>query len=263
MKKFSLFLCAIVLLFAGVSCGSKDWHTEDGVIVFDEPQRVEGQKSVLGLACDPIETVRVGFIGLGMRGPSAVDRFTHLEGVEIKALCDLYADRVERSQRILKNHHLPEATEYSGEEGWKQLCERSDIDLVYICTPWQKHVEMAVYAMEHGKHVALEVPAATSLKECWDLVDTAERTQRHCMMLENCVYDFFEMTTLNMAQQGLFGELLHAEGSYIHNLDPFWKEYQGNWRLDFNQKHRGDNYATHGLGPACQLMDIHRGDRMT
>ena len=121
---------------------------------------------------------------------------------------------------------------------------------------------MAVYAMEHGKHVAVEVPAATSLDECWQLVNTAEKTQRHCMMLENCVYDFFELTTLNMAKQGLFGDVLHVEGSYIHDLEAFWDYYEGNWRLDFNQKHRGDVYATHGLGPACQVLDIHRGDKM-
>ena len=117
---------------------------------------------------------------------------------------------------------FPEAAPYSGEEGWKQLCERDDIDLVYIVTPWQLHVPMAVYAMEHGKHVAVEVPAATSLEECWQLVNTAEKTQRHCMMLENCVYDFFELTTLNMARQGLFGDILHVEGAYIHDLDAFW-----------------------------------------
>ena len=121
---------------------------------------------------------------------------------------------------------------------------------------------MAVYAMQHGKHVAVEVPAATSVEECWQLVDVAEQTQRHCMMLENCCYDFFELTCLNMAQQGLFGEVIHAQGAYIHNLEPFWNEYQGNWRLDFNQKHAGDVYATHGLGPVCQVLDIHRGDKM-
>lgn len=144
-----------------------------------------------------------------------------------------------------------------------KLCERDDIDLVYICTGWQKHVEMAVYAMRHGKHVAVEVPAATSVAECWQLVDVAEQTRKHCMMLENCVYDFFELTTLNMAQHGLFGEILHVEGGYIHNLDEFWELYQGNWRLAFNQEHKGDVYATHGLGPACQILGIHRGDRMT
>ena len=262
MKKLLILLAALggILLFSG--CESKGWKTVDGVIVFDTPAREPGQKSVLGLKTAPMETVRVGFIGLGMRGPGAVERFTHLDGVEIKALCDLYPERVDSAQAILVRRGFPEAAPYSGEEGWKQLCERDDIDLVYIVTPWQLHVPMAVYAMEHGKHVAVEVPAATSLDECWQLVNTAEKTRRHCMMLENCVYDFFELTTLNMAKQGLFGDILHVEGSYIHNLDAFWDYYEGNWRLDFNQKHRGDVYATHGLGPACQLLDIHRGDKM-
>ena len=262
MKKYLVLLCALagVLFFAG--CGSEGWKKVDGVIVFDTPERAPGQKSVLGLKTEPMEVVRVGFIGLGMRGPGAVSRFTHLDGVEIKALCDLYPERVDSAQAILTRRGLPAAASYSGEEGWKQLCEREDLDLVYIATPWQLHVPMAVYAMEQGKHVAVEVPAATSLDECWQLVNTAEKTQRHCMMLENCVYDFFELTTLNMARQGLFGEVLHVEGSYIHDLDEFWDYYQGNWRLDFNQKHRGDVYATHGLGPACQVLDIHRGDKM-
>ena len=258
-----MWWCALAcLLLAG--CRAHDGYSvRDGVIVFDEPAREPGQQSVLGFRCAPIDTVRVGFIGLGMRGPGAVERFTHLDGVEIRALCDLYPERVASAQEILVRRGLPEAASYSGEEGWKELCRRDDIDLVYIATPWQLHTPMAVYAMEQGRHVALEVPAAMTLEECWQLVDTAERTQRHCMMLENCVYDFFELTTLHMAQLGLFGEILHVEGSYIHNLEEFWDYYQGNWRLDFNQKNRGDVYATHGLGPACQLLDIHRGDRMS
>ena len=121
---------------------------------------------------------------------------------------------------------------------------------------------MAVYSMEHGKHVAIEVPAAMTLNEIWALINTSEKTRKHCMQLENCVYDFFELTTLNMAQQGLFGEILHVEGAYIHNLEEFWPYYWNNWRLDYNRAFRGDIYATHGMGPACQLLDIHRGDRM-
>ena len=227
------------------------------------PKRPAGQKDVLGLRLAPIPVVRVGFIGLGMRGPSAVERFTHLDGVEIKAICDLHPERVEKSQAILKKAGLPEAATYTGsEEAWKALCDRPDIDLVYIATDWARHAPMMIYAMQKGKHVACEVPAVTSLQEAWDVVNTAERTQRHCMMLENCVYDFFELTTLNMAQQGLFGEVLSAKGAYIHNLEPFWKYYEGNWRLKFNQEHRGDVYATHGLGPACWVLNIHRGDRM-
>lgn len=264
MKKILFYLIgAVLLVFSGCAGSGNGYRIVDNTIVFDVPERAEGQKSVLGLRTEPLDTVRVGFIGLGMRGPGAVKRFTYLDGVEIKALCDLLPDRVAKARKILADRGWPEAAEYSGEDGWKALCERNDIDLVYICTGWQKHVEIAVYAMRHGKHVAIEVPAATSVKECWELVDVAEQTQRHCMMLENCVYDFFEMTVLNMAQQGLFGEILHVEGGYIHNLDEFWDRYQGNWRLAFNQEHKGDVYATHGLGPACQVLDIHRGDRMT
>ena len=262
MKRYLVLWCAAVGLLLSACRGTEGYRIEDGILVTEVPEREASQQSVLGLRCEPMDTVRVGFIGLGMRGPGAVERFTHLDGVSIRALCDLYPERVDSAQAILTRRGLPAAASYSGDEGWKALCEREDLDLVYICTPWQLHVPMAVYAMEQGKHVAVEVPAATSLEECWQLVNTAEKSRRHCMMLENCVYDFFELTTLNMAQQGLFGELLHAEGAYIHNLEPFWDYYQGNWRLSFDQQHRGDVYATHGLGPACQLLDIHRGDRM-
>ena len=117
--------------------------------------------------------------------------------------------------------------------------------------------------MEHGKHVAIEVPSAETLQACWDLVNTSERTRQHCIILENCCYDFFELTALAMAQAGVFGEVIHAEGAYNHNLDPFWNGYWHNWRLDFNQTHRGDLYPTHGFGPVCQALNIHRGDRLT
>lgn len=235
---------------------------ESGMIHFDEPQRAHGQQSMLGYAAEPIPIVRVGFVGLGMRGRDAVSRFTHIEGVEIKALCDLVEQNVVGCQDFLERVGWPEAEGYVGEEAFKRLCEREDIDLVYISTDWVSHVPIALYAMEHGKHVAVEVPAATSVAECWQLVDTSERTRRHCMMLENCVYDFFELTTLNMAQQGLFGEILHAEGAYIHNLAEYWGAYHDNWRLEFNRTHRGDVYATHGFGPICMALDIHRGNRL-
>nr|WP_294081261.1 Gfo/Idh/MocA family oxidoreductase [Proteiniphilum sp. UBA5384] len=229
----------------------------------DVPQRPSGQKDVLDLVAPKIDTVRVGFIGLGMRGPGAVSRFTHIPGTKIVALCDKHEDRVEKAQGILEKAGLPHAASYSGsEDAWKELCERDDIDLVYIATDWKNHVPMMIYAMEHGKHVACEVPAAMTLEEIWNVVNTAERTQKHCMQLENCVYDFFELTTLNMAQQGLFGEILHTEGAYIHQLEEFWDSYEGDWRMQFNKEFRGDVYATHGLGPAAQVLDIHRGDKM-
>ena len=268
-KTFLLSVPAIFMLIiamSGCKCDcsdGKNYQIKDNVIVFKEPQRVEGQTSMLGFADKPIENVRIGFIGVGMRGYDAVYRMSFIDGVQIVALCDLVQAKVDMVQdSILVKKGLPRAAEYVGDTAYMELCRRDDIDLVYICTNWQTHVPMAVYAMQHGKHVAVEVPAATNIEECWQLVDVSEQTRKHCMMLENCCYDFFEMTALNMAQQGLFGEVIHAEGAYIHNLEPYWHEYQDNWRLDFNQKYGGDVYATHGLGPICQVLDIHRGDRM-
>ena len=249
---------ALLLLLTACATSQKS-----ALINTPTPKRPAGQQSALGLRTAPLQTVRVGFVGLGMRGPDAVSRWCHIEGTDIKALCDVEADRVEACQRLLRQNGRPEAAAYSGStEAYKALCERDDIDLVYIATDWIHHAPIALYAMEHGKHVAIEVPAANTLDEIWALVNTAERTQRHCIMLENCVYDFFEIATLSMAQQGLFGEVLHVEGSYLHNLDDFWDEYWNNWRLDYNRLHRGDVYPTHGLGPDCQVLDIHRGDRM-
>ncbi|MBO4996185.1 MAG: Gfo/Idh/MocA family oxidoreductase [Muribaculaceae bacterium] len=260
-KMFGLAVCALALM---TGCVNQSATEASRTIVTDVPERPAGQEDMVGFAAAPIDTVRVGFIGLGMRGPGAVSRFTHIPGVKIVALCDIEKDRVDRAQNILKNAGLPEATGYSGNDSiWKQLVERDDLDLVYVVTDWKNHAKMGKYAMENGKHVAIEVPAAMTLDEIWDLINTSEQTRKHCMMLENCVYDEFELNTLNMAQNGLFGEVLHTEGSYIHNLQDFWNDYYNNWRLDFNQHNRGDIYATHGMGPACQLLDIHRGDRMT
>ena len=277
MKKtktiLSALLFAVAFIMVGCSCpqnsqqanlfkASVDYKIVDGVIVLDEPQRAPGQKSMLEFRAKPLETVRVGFVGLGMRGPGAVQRFTHIEGVAINGLCDKYAERAERCQGFLDNAGMPKAKIYSGDEGYKQLCESDDIDLVYIATSWQMHVPVALYAMEHGKHVAIEVPSANTVEECWQLVDAAERNQVHCMILENCCYDHYELTTLNMAQQGVFGEIIHAEGAYIHNLEPYWKHYADNWRLEYNAANNGDVYATHGVGPNCQAMNIHRGDKL-
>ena len=233
------------------------------LISVETPARPAGQESVLGLAADPIDTVRVGFVGLGMRGSSAVHRFTSVPDSKITALCDIKNDRVQKCAEYLENKGLPKAETYGGEEeSWKQLCESNNVDLVYICTDWKNHTPIALYAMQCGKHVAIEVPAATTLEEIWALINMSEKTRKHCMMLENCVYDFFEMKTLAMAQAGAFGEVVHVEGAYHHCLDPFWGEYWESWRLEYNKENRGDVYPTHGIGPVCQVLNIHRGDRM-
>jgi predicted dehydrogenase len=218
-----------------------------------------------GYSAPRIETVRIGFIGLGSRGPGHAANMSLLEGVEIKALCDIVPEEVEKTRKMIEFAGFKPDL-YSGDaNAWKKMCDRDDIDLVYICTPWNLHTPMAVYAMEHGKHVAIEVPAADTLEECWQLVETSEKNRKHCMMMENCCYDFFELLTLNMARQGFFGEIVHGEGAYIHNLlnSNFNKEgYWNMWRLRENANRQGNLYPTHGLGPVCQIMDINRGDKM-
>ena len=263
---YALF-ALVAVMFSGCSDAelfqaSVDYKIVDGVIHLCEPQPHPSQQCMLEFRAEPLDTVRVGFVGLGMRGPGAVERFTYIEGVAINGLCDKYAERAEQCQAYLQRANMPEAKIYSGEDGYKALCESDDIDLVYIATPWQLHVEVALYAMEHGKHVAIEVPCANTVAECWALVDAAERNRVHCTILENCCYDHFELTTLNMAHSGVFGEIIHAEGAYIHNLEPFWRHYADNWRLEYNQAHNGDIYATHGIGPNCQALNIHRGDKL-
>lgn len=229
-------------------------------------KRIHKQEfNMSGYAAPKLDTVRIGFIGLGNRGAAAVKRMSRIAGTSINALCDLRPEKTASSIQNLKHTAHKPVVYTDKEEAWKKLCERDDIDLIYIATPWELHTPMAVYAMNHGKHVCTEVPAATSLEECWQLVQTSERTKKHCMMLENCCYDFFEMLTLNMARQGFFGDIIHCEGAYIHDLleGNFSKsKYYDMWRLKENIKHKGNLYPTHGLGPICQVMNINRGDQM-
>ncbi len=277
LKLFSLAFAAMLSLgFQSANAQSLSpttkWHWSKGKIVIETPQRPEGQKDVLGLALPKKKVVRIGLVGLGMRGPGAVENFSLIPGVQVVALCDYEEKRaVKQNERLRKNGLAPAAV-YYGEKGYEALCKRPDIDLVYIATDWEHHAIVAKCALENGKNVADEVPSAMNLQECWDLINLAEQKQLNCMILENCCYDWFEMRTLNMAQHGVFGEILRAQGAYIHNLDDFWDYYWKNtngsdpdqlgWRLKYNKENRGDLYATHGLGPVAQALDIHRGDRM-
>ncbi|MBQ1168218.1 MAG: Gfo/Idh/MocA family oxidoreductase, partial [Bacteroidales bacterium] len=184
MKRIKTLLAIVALVSLAVSCQKADpygYTIKNNQIVYNTPERPADQQSMLGFAAEPIENVRVGVVGLGDRGTGAIWRMPYQEFATVVALCDLYPDRVERAQKVLEDLGAPRAIhEFSGEEGYKQLCELEDVDLVYLAVPWQLHTPIAVYAMEHGKHVAIEVPAATSVQECWDLVNTSERTRRHC-----------------------------------------------------------------------------------
>ncbi|MGI5846528.1 MAG: Gfo/Idh/MocA family protein [Candidatus Cryptobacteroides sp.] len=259
MKATKLIFAATLLLAAACTTSKQ---ASDGILRTQVPARPAGQEHALELTVPALDTVRIGIVGIGMRGTSAVSRLSFVPGAKIVALCDVEPDRVKAGRQTLLNRGLPEPAGYSGsEDAYKALCERDDVDLVYICTDWLHHVPVALYAMEHGKNAAIEVPAATSMEDIWALIDKSEQTRKHCMMLENCCYDFYELSCLAMAQAGVFGEILHAEGAYLHYLDPYWDAYWNNWRLDFNRKHEGDVYPTHGLGPVCQVLNIHRGDR--
>lgn len=231
---------------------------------FKMPERGDA----LQLRCKPLECVRIGFVGLGVRAKRAVHRMMHIEGCMITALCDLVPENMDEANAIITGYGGTAPARFGGKDGWKRLCEDSCIDLVYICTDWASHADIAVYAMQQSKHVATEVPAATTIADCWRLVDTAEETQRHCIMLENCCYDEFELCTLNMVQKGLFGEIIHAEGSYLHDLreriatnDDGGRKWS-NWQVEFMNGHNGNPYPTHGLGPIALAMGINRGDRM-
>lgn len=215
---------------------------------------------VLLLRCEPIPVVRIAFVGLGKRGKQSFNHFMYIDGVEVKAICDIADDNLQEMKSLLAVHGKQMPDSYSGKDDWKLICERDDIDLVYVCTDRSLHANIAVYAMQRGKHVALEVPAANTVEECWALVNTAEQMRKHCFMLENCCYDYHELALLNLTQSGFFGEVVHLEGAYIHDLRFLdfedKKHYLDLWKMN------GNPYPTHGLGPLCQCLGIHRGDRL-
>ena len=227
-----------------------------------------GASRVLKLRCEALDIVRIGFIGVGARGVRAVERMMNIEGTRVVALCDFIESNIDNSCAIVEKYGGSKPVTLLGEEGWKSLCEREDIDLIYISTDWVSHANIAIYALECGKHVALEIPAAMSVADCWRLVDAAEKAHRHCMMLENCCYDEFELATLNMVQQGVFGDVIHAEASYIHDLrERISLNDNGNrrwinWQVEYMATHIANFYPTHGLGPVALALGIHRGDRM-
>ena len=218
-----------------------------------------------GYAAPPIDKVRIGIIGMGQRGPSHMITMSHIDGVEIKALCDLRPEKANAAKKLLAGTRHDPVIYAGNEEEWKKLCERDDIDLVIVTTPWYMHTAMAVYAMNHGKHVASEVSAAATIEECWQLVETAERTRQHCMMMENYSYGSFQLLTLNMARLGFFGDIVHGDCAYNTSKmkNNFSKNmYWNMWWLKQYGTRRGNIYPAHGVGAVCQLMNINRGDKL-
>ena len=272
-RKEFLNLSTRAAMFLGlapaVACTGTSQQTPEEIAI----QKIEallgrtGAGSAFGLTAPKIDTVKVALIGAGNRGRVLIQMFDWLianNHAEIVAISDLKKEKVEVLQEHLVKTQTKEATlYYGGEDEWKKAVDRDDVDLVIIATPWEHHTPMSVYAMESGKHVGCEVPISYTLEDCWKIIDTAERTQKHCMMMENCCFNGEELWILNMINQGVFGDLTHAEGAYIHDLRMHMLHetyYEDQWRLKHHAERDGNFYTTHGLGPVSQYMDIGRGD---
>src|SRR5579862_2294949 len=238
-------------------CGS----AEEAIAYVQSAPKPQGE-SMLGVPFQQLDVVRIGVIGLGGRGYSLLGELLAQEGARVVALSDpIEAHALKGRERVEKTGQRSPAIDAP----WQRLCERKDLDLVYICSAWHDHVPQAVYAMECGKIAAVEVPAATTLADCWRLVDTSERTRKHCVMLENCCYGSSELLALNMVRAGMFGTITHGEAAYIHDLRStlLARESEGLWRRFPHIERLGNLYPTHGLGPVAWYMDIHRSDRFT
>ena len=218
----------------------------------------------------PLERVRFGVIGMGQRGMPAVKRLSGIPGAELVAMCDVRPEAIDQAKKFFADRGEKCPKVYLGPEAWKGLCDDPNVDFIYNCTPWEMHVPPALRAMENGKHVGIEVPAAPTVEDAWALVETAERCRVHCMMLENGCYNERRISALNLCRSGLIGDVYYGEAYYAHDLRELFfpgleKERKGwyseHWRIEWFRHHRGNTYPTHGLGPLAQIMDIGRGDQ--
>jgi predicted dehydrogenase len=215
-------------------------------------------------AYKPLDTVKIGIVGVGGRGTYLLNVLMSLKGHQVKAVCDIIPERAEHAQKIVEDHGYPKPTAYTtGERDFERLCETEELDLVLTTTPVDWHVPVCVAAMKNGKHAATEVHATYKMEECWELVETAEKTKRQCALLENYCYDYFVMMILKMVRSGLLGELIHAESGYQHDVRNvrFGSDGKLLWRAKDMLDHNGNLYPTHAVGPVAQWMNINRGDR--
>jgi hypothetical protein len=221
--------------------------------------------SMIGVPFEKRNVVRFGIVGTGLRGKSTITELLGVENVRITALCDVVPEKVEAARQLMKKagHDYEPAVYTAGEHDFESLCRRDDIDFVYTATPWQWHVPVVLAAMENGKHAGTEVPAAYTLDDCWKLVDTSERTRRHCLLMENCCYGYNELLVLGMVRAGLLGDIIAGGAAYNHDLREilFENRDEGLWRRAHHTQRNSNLYPTHGLGPVAMYMDVNRGDR--
>jgi len=234
-----------------------------GVLSADYTSTRPRPKPVHNLTTAPRARVRVAVIGLH-RGMTHVMNCANLEFVEVVAVCDIVDERAKGAAEAVEKKTGKRPAVYSGNENvWEQMVARDDLDAVYIATPWAWHVPMCLRTLEQGKHALVEVAAALTVDDCWRLVDASERRQRHCILLENCCYGENELFILNLARQGVFGELTHGECAYLHDLRSllFTYDTEGDWRRNYHYQYNGNLYPTHGLGPVAQYLGVGRGDQ--
>lgn len=227
------------------------------------PARASGARYMGDFAAPKLDKVKIAFIGVGARGTGHCRQFAAIEGTEIVGIADLHEDWAKRSQNNAKEKNHDPKIYYGDDNGWRKMLEETKPDAVIISTPWELHAEQAIAVMEAGAHAFVELPLGLTIEEMWKIVDTSERTQRHCMLMENVNYGREELLYLNMVRQGVVGELLHAEASYIHELRGQMREVErgtGSWRTYHYAKRNGNLYPCHGLGPVAQYMNLARGD---
>jgi predicted dehydrogenase len=220
--------------------------------------------TMLGVKFEPRDVVRLGIIGVGLRGTEVLKEFLAIDKVVVNAVCDVVKDKCLRAAQLIENAGQKTPGIYAdGERDFERLAARDDLDFIYIATPWEWHVPQVLAALKNGKHVGTEVPAAYTLEDCWNIVNASEAARRHCLIMENCCYDHSETTVLNMVRAGLLGDLVHGECAYNHDLREilFENKDEGLWRRRHHTLRDSNLYPTHGLGPMAMYMDINRGDR--
>lgn len=239
------------------------WPEGDGILA-GATSELRAAATMMGVPFERHETVRIAIVGTGLRGRSVLNELLAVDGVQVTALCDIVPDKAQRAAKKITDAGQPMPAMYtSGERDYENLVKRDDIDIVYTATPWPWHTPVCLAALKAGKHAATEVPAATSLDECWALVNASEKARKHCLLMENCCYDFNETLVNTMIKKGLFGEIQYAEAAYIHDLRGllFEDRDEGLWRRFPHTNRQGNFYPTHGLGPVAWYLDIHGGDR--
>lgn len=228
------------------------------------PPAPAGRATMKGVPFERRDVVRFGIVGTGLRGRSVLSELLAIDNVRIVAVCDVVAEKAQQAVKMCTDAGQPAPVVYvAGDRGFEQLVAREDLDFVYTATPWEWHVPVMLAALRHGHHCGSECPIGTTLQDLWSLVDASEAARRHCLHLENCNYGETEMLVNRLVHEGVFGEVLHAEAAYLHDLREilFEDRDEGLWRRAWHTRANANLYPTHGLGPVSWYLDINAGDR--